>query len=137
MTRRIRTFVALAALLGASRSVLGSSEELPCIAAPEEAQAPAAEEAAVLAVIDFRLYRAGFLPALVAVVVLLFSLQVPPPSLDPVVAPVEFDEAAAVRLARQIVTEAPDRQPGSAGDAAIADLVEKRFSGIADAQVRP
>jgi len=52
MTRRIRTFLALAALLGASRSVLGSSEELPYIAAPEEAQASAAEEAAILAVID-------------------------------------------------------------------------------------
>ncbi len=52
MPRRIRTFVILATLLGASRSVLGSSEELPYIAAPEEAQASAAEEAAILAVID-------------------------------------------------------------------------------------
>jgi hypothetical protein len=86
-------------------------------------------------VIDFRLYRAGFLPALVAVVVLLFSLQVPPPSLEPIVAPAEFDEAAAARLARQIVAKAPARPPGSAGDAAIAELVEKRFREIDDAQV--
>ena len=85
--------------------------------------------------IDFRVYRAGFLPALVAIVVLLFSLQVPPPPLAPVVAPAEFDQIAAARIARQIVEKAPARTAGSAGDAAIAALVEKRFEGIADAQV--
>ncbi len=85
--------------------------------------------------IDFRIYRAGFLPALVSLVILLFALQVPPPPLAPVVAPVEFDQASAMKLARQIVEEAPDRTPGSAGDAAIADMVERRFRGVRDAQV--
>ena len=85
--------------------------------------------------IDFRVYRAGFLPALVAIVVLLFSLQVPPPALDPVVAPAEFDQEGAAGIARQIVEQAPVRPPGSAGDAAIAEMVEKRFRAIDDAQV--
>ncbi len=85
--------------------------------------------------IDFRVYRAGFLPALVAIIVLLFSLQVPPPALDPVVAPAEFDQEGAARIARQIVEQAPARTPGSAGDAQVAEMVEKRFRAIDDAQV--
>lgn len=85
--------------------------------------------------IDFRVYRAGFLPALVAVIVLLFSLQVPPPALDPVVAPAEFDQDGAAAIARQIVEQAPTRAPGSAGDAQVAEMVEKRFRAIDDAQV--
>ncbi len=85
--------------------------------------------------IYFRVYRAGFLPALVAIVVLLFSLQVPPPPLAPVVAPAEFDQIAAARIVRQIVDKAPARTAGSAGDAAIAEMVERQFKGIADAQV--
>jgi hypothetical protein len=78
-------------------------------------------------VIDFRFYRAGFAPALVAVIVLLFALTAPPDPLPGVVAPAEFDEVAAARLARQIVNTAPERTPGSEGDAAVADLVEQRF----------
>ncbi len=85
--------------------------------------------------IDFRIYRAGFLPALVAIVVLLFALQTPPPPLAPVVAPAEFDQDAAAKIARQIVAKAPDRTPGSSGDAAVADLVENRFGAVRDAQV--
>jgi len=86
-------------------------------------------------VIDFRVYRAAFLPALVAIVVLLFALQVPPAPLTPVVAPAEFDEAAATKTTRQIVDTAPVRTPGSEGDAAIGDLVEKRFRAVRDGQV--
>jgi hypothetical protein len=86
-------------------------------------------------VIDFRIYRAGFLPALIAVVILLFALQVPPPPLAPVTAPVEFDQVSATKIARQIVDEAPVRTPGSAGDEAIAELVERQFRGVRDAQV--
>ena len=85
--------------------------------------------------IDFRVYRAAFLPALVAIVILLFALQVPPAPLAPVVAPAEFDESAATKIARQIVDEAPIRTPGSEGDAAIGDLVERRFRAVRDGQV--
>jgi hypothetical protein len=85
--------------------------------------------------IDFRIYRAGFAPALVAVIVLMFALTAPPDPLPTVVAPAEFDELAATRMARQIVAAAPDRTPGSAGDAQIADLVERRFSQVDGGEV--
>jgi len=86
-------------------------------------------------VIDFRIYRAGFLPALVALVVLLFALEAPPGPLPTVVAPAEFDQTAAMQYVRQIVAAAPERAPGSAGDAATAALVEKQFKRISEGQV--
>jgi hypothetical protein len=86
-------------------------------------------------VIDFRVYRAAFLPALVAIVVLLFALQVPPAPLTSVVAPAEFDEDAATKIAHQILDAAPVRTPGSEGDARVGDMVEKRFRAVTDGQV--
>ena len=85
--------------------------------------------------VDFRIYRAGFAPALVAVVVLLFSLQGKPGPLPPVVATAEFDQASTMGIERQILREAPVRTPGSDGDAALADLVEKRFKSVSEGQV--
>ena len=85
--------------------------------------------------INHRLYRAAFAPALATVVVLLFSLQGRPAPLPTVVAPAEFDQQAAARLDRQIVDSAPVRTPGSEGDAAIADLVAKRFGSVREGQV--
>jgi hypothetical protein len=85
--------------------------------------------------IDFRIYRAGFFPALAAVVVLLFALQAPPAPLPPVVAPAEFDQVAAAKLARQIVDVGPARTPGSGGDAAVADLVERRFGAVSEGEL--
>jgi hypothetical protein len=86
-------------------------------------------------VLDFRIYRAGFAPALAAVIVLLFALTAPPGPLATVVAPAEFDETSAARTARQIVEAAPDRAPGSEGDAAIADLVARRFAEVSEGEV--
>ncbi|HSJ18629.1 MAG TPA: M28 family peptidase [Solirubrobacterales bacterium] len=85
--------------------------------------------------IDFRLYRLSFVPALVAVVVILFSLEPAPEPLEAPVSLSQFDAAGATRAARQTVERAPERPPGSAGDAETADLVADRFSGIAGAQV--
>jgi hypothetical protein len=85
--------------------------------------------------ISFRIYRAAFAPALVVVIVLLFSLQARPAPLSAVVASTEFDQAAAARLDRQIVDAAPVRTPGSEGDEAIAELVEKRFAGVSEGRV--
>lgn len=84
---------------------------------------------------SFRIYRAAFAPAMVAVVVLLFSLQGRPAPLPPVVASAEFDQPAAARIDRQITQAAPVRTPGSEGDRAIADLVAKRFAGVREGQV--
>jgi hypothetical protein len=84
---------------------------------------------------SFRIYRAAFAPAVVAIVVLLFSLQGRPAPLPPVVASAEFDQRAAARIDRQITEAAPVRTPGSEGDRAIADLVAKRFAGVREGQV--
>jgi hypothetical protein len=86
-------------------------------------------------VISVRLYREAFAPALVAVVVLLFSLQGRPDPLPSVVASAEFDQRAAAKLDREIVSAAPDRPPGSEGDATIAAMVERRFASIREGQV--
>ena len=83
----------------------------------------------------FRIYRAAFAPAVVAVVVLLFSLPGRPAPLPPVVASAEFDQRAAAEIDRQITEAAPARSPGSEGDRAIADLVAKRFAGVREGQV--
>ena len=85
--------------------------------------------------VDFRIYRAGFCPALVAVVVLLFALVAPPTPLPSVVAPVEFNQASATKFARQIIATAPDRTPGSRGDAATADMVVSQFRHVSEGQI--
>lgn len=88
--------------------------------------------------LKFRLYRAGFAPALAAIVLLLFALEAPPDPLPGAPAPIEFDELAAARLQRQITDTAPVRTPGSDGDAAIAQMVAQRFrqaeGGLVSAQ---
>ncbi|MEK6273048.1 MAG: M28 family peptidase [Actinomycetota bacterium] len=89
----------------------------------------------VAAGISFRIYRAAFAPALAVVVVLLFSLQGRPAPLPPVVASAEFDQEAAAKIDRQIVDAAPVRTPGSEGDGAIGDLVQKRFASVSEGQV--
>jgi hypothetical protein len=86
-------------------------------------------------VISVRLYREAFAPALVAMVVLLFSLQGRPDPLPSVVASAEFDQRAAAKLDREIVTAAPERTPGSDGDAAIAAMVERRFESVREGEV--
>jgi hypothetical protein len=86
-------------------------------------------------VVEFRLYRAAFLPALAALVALLFSLQGVPEALSPSGTPINFDGATAAKAARQIAGAEPDRTPGSSGEAAVADLVEKRFAAIRAGEV--
>ncbi|MCB0876938.1 MAG: hypothetical protein KDB46_12165, partial [Solirubrobacterales bacterium] len=84
---------------------------------------------------DPRIYRAALIPAVAALAVLMFSFApIPNPLPEPVATPT-FDGTEAARTARSIVALAPDRTPGSAGDAAVADLVEERFSQIEGGQV--
>ncbi len=84
---------------------------------------------------DPRIYRAGFLPALVAVVVIMFSLEPAPEPSDQEVAGTTFRGGQAARLARSLATLAPARAPGSPGDAAAADLVRERFSAVPGGEV--
>jgi hypothetical protein len=86
-------------------------------------------------VVDLRLYRVAFVPALIALVVLLFSLQSQPDPLRPLVAPAGFDGSTAAGFARQIVAQAPDRAPTSSGDLRAAAIVERNFRRVAAGQV--
>ena len=80
--------------------------------------------------IDFRLYRIALVPALIAVVVVMFSLEGAPDALEPGTLRGEFDGSRAAALARQIVNTAPDRTPGSEGDSAVADMVADHFGEV-------
>ena len=85
--------------------------------------------------INLRLYRLAFAPALVAAVVVMFSLEgVPAPVAEPVAAGT-YEGDAAASAARQVVRTAPERPAGSAGDSLIADFVNERFGEISGGTV--
>ena len=74
--------------------------------------------------IEPRIYRAAFVPALLAVVLTMFSFQSRPRGLPQgLAADVLFDGTQAAQLAARIAAEAPDRRAGSDGDRATARLV--------------
>src|SRR3954468_15960184 len=80
-------------------------------------------------VIEPRIYRAAFLPALLALVLVAFSLESPPKPLDQgLAADALFEGDSAVELVQSLVKAAPDRSAGSAGDHEIADRVAKTFT---------
>ena len=66
--------------------------------------------------IEPRIYRAAFVPALLAVVLTMFSFQSRPPPLEQgLAADVLFDGNQASQLAARIAAESPDRRPGTPG----------------------
>jgi hypothetical protein len=70
----------------------------------------------------------AFVPALLAVVLTMFSFQSRPPPLEQgLAADVLFDGNQATELATRIAAEAPDRRAGSRGDLATARLVADTF----------
>ena len=76
--------------------------------------------------IEPRIYRAAFVPALIAVVVAMFSLQSrPPPLPQGLAADVLFDGRLTVPAIDRIVAAAPDRRPGTTGDLRTAALVAR------------
>ncbi|MFL5869471.1 MAG: hypothetical protein ACJ75R_00180 [Solirubrobacterales bacterium] len=85
--------------------------------------------------VNLRLYRLAFIPAAVALVAVMFSLEgVPPPIAQPVPAGTYQGDSAAA-TARQIVRLAPERPAGSAGDDRVADFVADRFKQISGGAV--
>jgi hypothetical protein len=79
-------------------------------------------------VIELRVYRAAFVPALLALVLAMFSLQSrPPPLSQGLAADVLFDGRVAAAEAARIAELAPDRRPGTPGDRAIAQRVARAF----------
>jgi hypothetical protein len=68
-------------------------------------------------VIEPRVYRAAFVPALLAVVLAMFSIEGrPPPLPQGLAADVLFDGRLAAQGASHLVARHPDRRPGSVGD---------------------
>jgi hypothetical protein len=86
-------------------------------------------------VIDPRIYRAGFLPAIVAVVVIMFSVEPAPEPLPFPIPSASFEAGPAANTAREIARAAPERTPGSEGDRVAADLVAERFAAIEGGEV--
>jgi hypothetical protein len=80
-------------------------------------------------VIEPRVYRAAFIPALVATVLAMFSLENRPrPLPQGLAADVLFDGNLAAESARTIAERAPDRRPGTPGDLATARRVADTLS---------
>jgi hypothetical protein len=79
-------------------------------------------------VIEPRIYRAAFVPALLATVIAMFSLESRPrPLPQGLAADVLFDGNLAAASARSLAKRYPDRRPGTAGDARTAGLVASSF----------
>jgi len=79
-------------------------------------------------VIEPRIYRAAFLPTLLALVVAMFSLEARPgPAPQGLAADVLFEGRLANQTLQQIAREHPDRRPGTPGNAAVARLSVERF----------
>lgn len=78
--------------------------------------------------IEPRIYRAAFAPALLAVVIAMFSLQSQPPALGPdLAADVLFEGELVVETAQDLARANPDRRAGTPGDAAAAEEVAASF----------
>ena len=79
--------------------------------------------------IEARVYRAAFIPALLALVLAMFSFQSQPAPLPQgLAADILFDGDEAAQLAERIATEQPDRRAGRPGDAATAELVARELA---------
>lgn len=77
-----------------------------------------------------RLYRAAFVPALLALVVLAFSLQDPARGVSPELSPPGFSAMRASQFAEQAVINYGARESGSADDSRLAQLVAARMEGV-------
>jgi hypothetical protein len=78
-------------------------------------------------VLDVRVYRAAFAPALIALFVAAFSLADRPAGATTPFAPAGFDAGRAFTSLSELGKEFPRRRPGSAADRALADRVEETF----------
>lgn len=78
--------------------------------------------------IEPRIYRAAFVPAVLAVVLVMFSLESrPSPLSQGLAADVVFEGAGATTTAKRVVDAAPDRRAGKLGDRRAAGLVAAAF----------
>lgn len=77
--------------------------------------------------LDLRVYRAAFVPALVALFVVAFSLTDPAKPRTTRLAPLAFDDARAFATLEDLAEAFPRRRPGSTDDAGLADRVAAAF----------
>ncbi len=75
--------------------------------------------------LDPRVYRAGFVPALLALVVVAFSLVERPRPLQTTLAPDAFDETRAFATLQSLAGAFPDRRPGGEADARLASVLAR------------
>jgi hypothetical protein len=80
--------------------------------------------------VDPRIYRASFVPALLALIVAMFSLASRPGAHVSDLAPDAFSGADATSDTRDFVQRFPDRRAGSPGDMRLGDVVEGRFRAL-------
>jgi hypothetical protein len=78
--------------------------------------------------LELRLYRAAFVPFLLALVIVAFSLGARPRPLSATLAPDAFSGASAIARLNQLTAKFPDRRPGSNGDAALASFIARSFN---------
>src|SRR5712691_8713041 len=88
--------------------------------------------------LDARVYRAAFVPVVLALIVVAFSLQDRPAAITTTLAADAFDGVRASADLHALAQRFPDRRPGSAGDQALARLVAARLraSGFASPRVQ-
>jgi hypothetical protein len=79
-----------------------------------------------------RIYRAGFLPVLLAIVVAAFSISAPArPLTSPLSPDILTGPATLLQNLTKLATAFPDRRPGSQGDDALANAVADSFRSAA------
>lgn len=78
--------------------------------------------------LDLRIYRAAFVPAVLALVVAAFSLETRPRPITTALPPDAFDAPRAMQLLEGLAERFPDRRPGSEGDMALAGAVQRTFA---------
>src|SRR3954447_25366385 len=79
-------------------------------------------------VIEPRIYRAAFLPALLALVLVAFSLQTAPRAVPQgLAADALFEGVATASQVRDIAATTPDRRAGQRGDLAVSSRVKQAF----------
>src|SRR3954453_16648899 len=88
--------------------------------------------ASLPAMLDLRVYRAAFVPALLAFVITAFSLGSPPRAATTTLAPDAFQGSRAFGSLSRLAAAFPDRRPGGPGDAALARSVaaQMRATGL-------
>jgi hypothetical protein len=80
--------------------------------------------------LDPRIYRAALVPALLALIVVAFSLKDQPRAIGTTIAPIAFDGPRAWNDLQALAREFPDRHPGGAGDEQLAAHTATQLRGL-------